>query len=381
MSTSTSESLLVQLLEKDNSSLRDERARLENELSLVVDEYNNLEADDAKHTKELQVLSEAFVETSRLYFGAIRALWEARHNPNNDASGGGIAQTALTTALTIQDRVQRRLTAAGLVTVAAESALDADSGLLQQAARAAADELRREERQLFASALAEVRDHAESCAAELAESKILETNLRREIEAGLKTAAEEKVEHKRREFELEEEFRHLKESTKLISIQLEESQRKNAQTVPPRLSILANGEEYTQDSVLQLKARLNEALAANSASRGSANEQIRDAERVNAELKAQLEASESKSSQLANVAMGLQRECDQLTEKYTSQTNVVNSLKSDLTSCQAKLSKLHSTKIDLAKNAQAALKDVEAQVNTLAGVVERLKMEKVNRVQ
>ena len=125
---------------------------------------------------------------------------------------------------------------------------------------------------------------------------------------------------------------------------------------------------------MHLKSRLSEALAANSASRGSANDQIREAEKVNAELKAHLEASESKCSQLANVATNLQRECDQLTEKHTSQVGLVNSLKSDLASCQAKLSKLHSTKADLARNAQAALKDVEAQVNTLASVVEKLKM-------
>ena len=47
-STSTSESHLVLLLEKDNTTLREDRARLENELSLVVEEYNNLEADVAK---------------------------------------------------------------------------------------------------------------------------------------------------------------------------------------------------------------------------------------------------------------------------------------------------------------------------------------------
>jgi len=385
MASSTSESQLVLILERDNTSLREDRARLENELSLVVEEYNSLEADDAKRAKEVQVLSEAFVETSRLYFGAIRALWEARHSPNNDAAGGGIAQTALTTALTIQDRVQRRLTAAGLGAVATESALDADSGMLQQAARAAADELRKEERQLFAAALAEVRDHAESCAAELAEARLLEAqlrrekkameaDLRREIETGIKTAAEEKVEHKRREFELEEECNRIKESAKSLTMQLEESKRKNAQTIPPRTSLTVNGEEFTQESILHLKSRLSEALAASSASRGSANDQIREAEKMNAELKAHLEASESKCSQLANVATNLQRECDQLTEKHTSQVSLVNSLKSDLASCQAKLSKLHSTKADLARNAQAALKDVEAQVNTLASVVEKLKM-------
>jgi chromosome segregation ATPase len=393
-STSTyNESHLVLLLEKDNTTLREDRARLENELSLVVEEYNNLEADDAKRAKEVQVLSEAFIETSRLYFGAIRALWEARHNPNNDAAGGGIAQTALTTALTIQDRVQRRLTAAGLGAVAAESALDADSGMLQQAARAAADELRKEERQLFAAALAEVRDHAESCAAELAEARLLEAQLRREkqvmeadlrrdIEAGIRNAAEEKVEHKRREFELEEECNRLKESAKSLALQLEERKRISAQLAPPRNSLIVNGEEYTQESILQLKSKLAEALAANSATKGSANDKIREVERENAELKAHIEASESKCSQLANVATNLQRECDQVVEKHAAQTSLVQTLKTDLASCQAKLAKLHSTKADLARNAQAALKDVEAQVNTLAGVVEKLKMDKlVSRVQ
>lgn len=393
-STSTyNESHLVLLLEKDNTTLREDRARLENELSLVVEEYNNLEADDAKRAKEVQVLSEAFIETSRLYFGAIRALWEARHNPNNDAAGGGIAQTALTTALTIQDRVQRRLTAAGLGAVAAESALDADSGMLQQAARAAADELRKEERQLFAAALAEVRDHAESCAAELAEARLLEAQLRREkqvmeadlrrdIEAGIRNAAEEKVEHKRREFELEEECNRLKESAKSLALQLEESKRISAQLAPPRNSLIVNGEEYTQESILQLKSKLAEALAANSATKGSANDKIREVERENAELKGHIDASESKCSQLANVATNLQRECDQLVEKHAAQTSLVQTLKTDLASCQAKLTKLHSTKADLARNAQAALKDVEAQVNTLAGVVEKLKMDKlVSRVQ
>ena len=393
-STSTyNESHLVLLLEKDNTTLREDRARLENELSLVVEEYNNLEADDAKRAKEVQVLSEAFIETSRLYFGAIRALWEARHNPNNDAAGGGIAQTALTTALTIQDRVQRRLTAAGLGAVAAESSLDADSGMLQQAARAAADELRKEERQLFAAALAEVRDHAESCAAELAEARLLEAQLRREkqvmeadlrrdIEAGIRNAAEEKVEHKRREFELEEECNRLKESAKSLALQLEERKRISAQLAPPRNSLIVNGEEYTQESILQLKSKLAEALAANSATKGSANDKIREVERENAELKGHIEASESKCSQLANVATNLQRECDQLVEKHAAQTSLVQTLKTDLASCQAKLTKLHSTKADLARNAQAALKDVEAQVNTLAGVVEKLKMDKlVSRVQ
>jgi chromosome segregation ATPase len=210
----------------------------------------------------------------------------------------------------------------------------------------------------------------------------MEADLRRDIEAGIRNAAEEKVEHKRREFELEEECNRLKESAKSLALQLEESKRISAQLAPPRNSLIVNGEEYTQESILQLKSKLAEALAANSATKGSANDKIREVERENAELKAHIEASESKCSQLANVATNLQRECDQLVEKHAAQTSLVQTLKTDLASCQAKLAKLHSTKADLARNAQAALKDVEAQVNTLAGVVEKLKMDKlVSRVQ
>ena len=73
MASSSSSSSLVVTLSEENESLRAESARLRGELASVVDEYGALEEDEARRGAEGAALAEAFVETSRVYFGAIRA--------------------------------------------------------------------------------------------------------------------------------------------------------------------------------------------------------------------------------------------------------------------------------------------------------------------
>jgi hypothetical protein len=51
-------------------------------------------------------------------------------------------------------------------------------------------------------------------------------------------------------------------------------------------------------------------------------------------------------------------------------------LRADLAAGQARIARLHATKADLAKNAQAALRDVEKQVEVLASAVDSLRAEK-----
>ena len=68
---------LVVTLHEENEQLRAEAERLRAELASVVEEYGALEEDEARRGAEGAALAEAFVETSRVYFGAIRALWEA----------------------------------------------------------------------------------------------------------------------------------------------------------------------------------------------------------------------------------------------------------------------------------------------------------------
>ena len=98
--------------------------------------------------------------------------------------------------------------------------------------------------------------------------------------------------------------------------------------------------------------------------------------REGAEQRARIDHLERANAQLAAAAGELQRELDLLGERHAAQSGVVAMLRADLAAGQARIARLHATKADLAKNAQAALRDVEKQVEVLASAVDSLRAEK-----
>lgn len=378
---------VIRYLQQENASLSSEVSKLRNDLQEVVSECNLLEQEAADARAQTESVCTLYPETSRIFFAAIRALWSALNGGAADSDKNHLAQHALSTALAHADKAQRRLNDAGLGNVAVATGIDQDDEVLRQASQQAIDDLRNEERQIFMTALKDVRDHAGVVENEL------ETCRRRcsELEGdgfGMRAQISQ-LQHQIVTLQNSPQRVDLDgvsfdaDSIRSLQAELQRSQRQYADLEKAHASSKEAAESHLKkvlsNAAAESQATLQRAVDAES----EVSQLKRQAEQVSqkhakelAEQKAKVASLERANLALTKMAQSSQNEVDTLQSKCLFLNSQIDSLRVQLADSEGRLAKLHAHKQSITKSAAAALREVEAQVEMLTSAVTTMKNKK-----
>lgn len=436
-------------LQNDNSVLREEISSLRSQLKDIVEEYTLLENENNLSNQRLSKISTLYVSTTGIYFGAIRALWDilqqqlfnkplssSSSTENNNSSSLASsssssstsssvnlpellqkAQYALTGALGQANKAQKELFTLGLTEVA-EAVLAAERGSIMKSsssissgassdaplsssssstsmnssdplmivAASVIDDLRKEEREVFTTAIKEIRDYSTSLeqqiesltvqnhrqVMDIQDTQTLITRLQAQIleYQALPPANSVIVDGERIDIDA---IRNLK-------VSLQQSQRLvqelNRSVSSGREAIVASTRVATANAAIETQTyiqRTNDAeLRAANAEKALQESTVRTNRELQ-ELKQKLHAYETANINLTKTAGTLRTEVDALQDKTTAQSGVIDMLRTELADSQARLAKLHAHKSEMARSAARALREVEQQVETLSVAVANVK--------
>lgn len=377
----------IQQLRAEAAAAQRELADTKSTLSAVVEEYQALEGDYGVLEKQSNVVREAFVSTSRIFFAGIRAMWADLCRKGGPV--GEPAQRSLTAALGHLDRVQRVLVAAGLSEVASAATEGDSDALLKAAAAGSADDGRAAEREGLVSALLE-------------------------LEARVGGLEEEASAHARARAEAERELEHVRVTASaglgfvvlgdrrydggsiaalLSTIQSLEGQaaaaaaslhatRVQADAAVQR-AVDASGAREAEAAVGSLTVQLDAALrrvAEGDARAGRLESELRSVEvaaaRREADLRSSTTSLEQAKATLTRSLAAVRLELETLQDRHASQAGVMNVLRQEIGDKEGALQRAIAGKAAQTSRAAAALRDVEGQVAQLAAAVVALQAQK-----
>lgn len=413
-------------LQRGNAEVKRQNEALRAQAAELVAAYEELEAEAEDKGRRADVLAHAYKDIAAASFAAIRALWVVHTMPVVDPAAGGegvsavaaadeAAQAALLTVLQHQERTQRLLLDAGLSDVVhAVAAGEAGGPLLPTLPQHAGGvsragdgggplAARLQERQLFTSALQELKSYSDGLASDKAALQRQVQQLEASAAAARSDAAKASAEASKaaaRAAEAEAVAAAAKAETARIAGQL---QVDGEAWTPARIKETAEAAERLGReaglAALRLEAAGDEARAAQAevaalrASHVPRSEleavvskaallegRLAAAEAAEAERVAALAAAEAAAAAAQEACSSAVARADALTtqlseaqEKLAAAVARGEDVAAQLAAAQASLAELKEAKAAVEKRAAAALKDVQEQVAALTSAVTTIK--------
>ena len=340
------------------------------------------------------------------------------NNNNNNTNVSDLlqkAQYALTGALGQANKAQKELYGLGLPEVA-QAVLVAERGSLMKSssslsassistntdsstnpdtsspdplmvvAASVIDDLRKEEREVFTTAIKEVREYStqleqqiqqlsqqnQTYEIDLHDTQTLITQLQAQIMEyqSLPPATSIIVDGERMDIDTIRTLKgSLKQSQQLV-------QELNRTVASGRDAAMATTRAATANAAIETQTyiqRTNDAEARASTAEKQVQEINNRTTREIQELKQKLHNYETANINLTKTTGTLRSEIDALQDKAIAQSGVIDMLRSELADSQARLAKLHAHKSEMARSAARALREVEMQVETLSMAVANVK--------
>lgn len=377
---------LIQKVQHDYQVTQAELTNTRETLTNVVEEYTALERDFTDLEKANNVLREAFVTTTRIFFGSIRSLWDDLCSKGSAADN---AQRSLTAALAHLDKTQRQLVQAGMGDVAAAAAVEGSEHLLAAAVNDTSDAVRREERELLVNALREVQAQVSQLEADLHLSKQAHVSaearaeqLQHALAGGLGGVNVDGVHYDIRAVsDLRRMCGSLEAQVRELEGQVKQTRHEAAAAATQEATAVVN--HQAEATIAALRVQLDSALRRVKDSEARAERLERDlgqasvtAGKRETELRGSIHSLEQANTALSRSLASVRLELEGLQDRHAAQSGVLDMMRQQLSAKDREVQAASAAKQAVTLKAAAALREVEGQVAQLTAAVTALQAQK-----